>query len=66
VDEPLEVLVTEAVLIRLDSPELHAALAGQTDQDEAEKIDWDLDADTSQLDELANAHGNRDITPGST
>jgi site-specific DNA recombinase len=62
--EPLEELITAAVLLRLDSPAVAAALAGtdaDTD-DEAATARQALEADLAQLEELATAYGNRELT----
>ncbi len=61
--EPLEQLITEAVLHRLDTPELAAALAGTARAErEAAAAQDSLDADLAQLEELATAYGERKIT----
>lgn len=61
--EPLEALVTEAVLYRLDTPELAAALAGAASKDaEADAAHASVTADRAQLEELARAYGERQIT----
>jgi site-specific DNA recombinase len=61
--EPLEQLIAEAVLYRLDTPELAAALAGATTEDaEADAAQASLAADRTQLAELAGAYGERQIT----
>jgi hypothetical protein len=61
--EPLEELITEAVLYRLDTPELAAALEGAVAEDaEAEAAHASLTADRAQLEELARAYGERQIT----
>jgi DNA invertase Pin-like site-specific DNA recombinase len=59
--EPLEALIAEAVLYRLDTPELAAALAGASvPDDNAERSALALDR--AQLEELAGAYGERQIT----
>jgi hypothetical protein len=59
--EPLEALIVEAVLYRLDTPELAAALAGAPiPDDDAERMA--LTRDRAQLEELAGAYGERQIT----
>lgn len=59
---PLEELVTEAVLYRLDTPELAAALTGQAaDSQEAARLSDSLAADRAQLDELADLYGRKKI-----
>lgn len=60
--EPLEAFVVEAVLYRLDSPELAAALSGRPAEPEAERWQAEADAARSQLEELATAYGERQIT----
>ena len=61
--EPLEDLIVEAVLYRLDTPELAAALAGVAAQDaDAEAAQASVSADRAQLEELARAYGERQIT----
>jgi DNA invertase Pin-like site-specific DNA recombinase len=59
--DPLEALIVAAVLYRLDSPELAAALA-QIPGDEGEALQDELSADTAQLEELARLYGQREIT----
>jgi len=59
--EPLEAFISEAVLYRLDTPELAAALAGASiPDDDAERTA--LARDRAQLEELARAYGERMIT----
>jgi site-specific DNA recombinase len=61
--EPVEALVAEAVLYRLDTPELAAALAGAAEADVATAAEHDaLGRDQAQLEELARAYGERLIT----
>lgn len=61
--EPVEDLVAEAVLYRLDTPELAAALAGAAQADAATAAEHDaLSRDQSQLEALARAYGERQIT----
>jgi DNA invertase Pin-like site-specific DNA recombinase len=61
--EPTEQLIAEAVLYRLDTPELAAALEGAANDDsEAEAARDALAADRAQLEELATAYGERQIT----
>ena len=61
--EPVEDLIAQAVLYRLDTPELAAALAGAVADDaEAEAAHASLSADRAQLEELASAYGERLIT----
>ena len=60
---PLEALLTEAVLYRLDTPELADALAGRAAADErCAAIADQLTADQAQLDELAELYSQRSIT----
>lgn len=61
--DPVEELITEAVLYRLDTPELAAALDGVAAQDaEAAAEQHSLAADQAQLEELARAYGERLVT----
>jgi site-specific DNA recombinase len=61
--DPLEQLVAEAVLHRLDTPELAAALVGAASEDvDAEAAHSSLAADRAQLDQLATAYGEVQIT----
>ncbi len=61
--DQLEQLVTEAVLYRLDTPELAAALSGAQAQDaETDAAQSGLEADKAQLTELATAYGEQQIT----
>jgi hypothetical protein len=61
--EPTEQLIAEAVLYRLDTSELAAALEGAASDDaEAEAARDALAADRAQLEELATAYGERQIT----
>lgn len=61
VAEPVEAFLAEAVLYRLDTPGLAAALDGATPPDDAGDR-ANLAADTAQLEELATAYGDRVIT----
>jgi site-specific DNA recombinase len=62
-DVGAEQILTEAVLIRLDSPELHDAIAGRVRDDEAARaLHEQIAADTTQLEELAAAWANKQIT----
>ena len=62
VAEPLEALVTEAVLYRLDTPELADALAGRSRADaEAAGLADAIAADRAQLHELAALYADRQI-----
>ena len=61
--DELEELVTDAVLFRLDTPDLAAALAGAAREDAAATAEQDsLAADQNQLNELATAYGEKQIT----
>lgn len=63
VAEPLETLLTEAVLLRLDTPELAHALAGQYAEDHTATVQADsLDEDRAMLDELATVYAAKAIT----
>ena len=59
--ETLELFVVEAVLHRLDSPELAAALAGANGDPDAERVQAEVEREQAQLDELAQAYGERAI-----
>jgi site-specific DNA recombinase len=60
---PLEELVADAVLLRLDTPELAAALSGavRSDADAAAIMDA-ISADREQFDELATLYAEKGIT----
>ena len=59
----VEELVTDAVLYRLDTPELAAALTGRAAQDEhAAALSEQVAADRAQLDELAALYAAKEIT----
>ncbi|MDI2097566.1 recombinase family protein [Ruicaihuangia caeni] len=59
---PVEEWLTEAVLYRLDSPDLAAALTGQAHEDaERDALMEELQADRAQKDELARMWANREI-----
>ena len=61
--DPVERLIAEAVLYRLDTPELAAALAGAASADAATAAEQQtLAKDREQLEELASAYGNRLLT----
>jgi site-specific DNA recombinase len=61
--EPLEALISEAVLLRLDTPELSAALRGGAHRDiNTAALQQTLDADNAQLEELAQLYAARSIT----
>jgi site-specific DNA recombinase len=60
---PLEALIAEAVLYRLDTPEMAAALEGKAREDaDTAALAAELDADRDQLEELARGYGERLIT----
>jgi hypothetical protein len=62
VAHPVEALVAEAVLQRLDTPELAAALADARQADaEAEALHDQVAADEAMLDQLAQDYGAREI-----
>lgn len=61
--DPVERLVVDAVLYRLDTTDLADTLAGRTSADErTRELTRALDDATEQLEELAVAYANRDIT----
>jgi DNA invertase Pin-like site-specific DNA recombinase len=63
--EPLEQYVVEAVLHRLDSPDLPKALNGNVSTDPAgEEWQAEVERAQAQLDELADMWGKREITRG--
>ena len=58
-----EALVVEAVLLRLDTPELAVAIRNEAESDtEAAAIQADLDAENARLDELTDAYGRHELT----
>jgi site-specific DNA recombinase len=59
--EPLEQFVVEAVLHRLDTPELAAALAGTPSDPDQERLQAEIDESQAQLDTLAAMYGDREI-----
>lgn len=59
--DPLEELIAEAVLYRLDTPALAAALSGAA-HETVPAIADDLARDQAQLEELATAYGERAVT----
>jgi len=60
--EPLEQLITQAVLLRLDTPELAAALAdSRAQQTELAGLHDQIAADQAMLDGLATDYANRQI-----
>jgi site-specific DNA recombinase len=61
--EPLEHLIREAVLYRLDTPAMSAALRGElSTDDDGGRIRAAMEEDVRQLEELATAYGNRQVT----
>jgi site-specific DNA recombinase len=62
--DPVEAWVLDACFYRLDTPELAAALAGANDSPEAERWQQEADQAQAQLEELAAAWGQREITMG--
>ncbi|MCU1677354.1 MAG: integrase/recombinase [Frankiales bacterium] len=61
--DPVERLIADAVLYRLDSPDLADTLAGRTAADERlAGLAEQLADDRSQLDELATLHGERQFS----
>jgi len=61
--EPLEQMITEAILYRLDSDALAKAIVGQVSEDAGtENIEEDLQSDRLQLDELAQMYGRKEMT----
>ena len=62
VAEPVEDLITDAVLYRLDTPELADALSGRAQADEATaELADQIAADRAQLDELAELYAAKAI-----
>ena len=59
--EPLEQFVVEAVLYRLDSPELAAAMSGEPGDPDAQRWQAEIDQSRQQRDELAAMYGRREI-----
>jgi site-specific DNA recombinase len=63
VAEPVEQIITAAVLARLDSPQLADTLAGRVAADEQlAQLQEQLDADQEKLDELAGLYADGAIT----
>ena len=57
---PLERIITEAVLQRLDAPDMHDALAGRAHDDtQAQALAEQVRADTEQLQELTDMYVER-------
>lgn len=59
--EPLEQFVVEAVLYRLDSPELAAAMSGEPGDPDAQRWQAEIEQSRAELDELAAMYGRREI-----
>jgi site-specific DNA recombinase len=59
--DPLEEFVVEAVLYRLDSPELAAAMSGEPGDPDAERWQAEIEQSRQQLEELAAMYGRREI-----
>jgi site-specific DNA recombinase len=59
--EPLEQFVVEAVLYRLDSPELAGAMSGEPGDPDAQRWQAEIDQSRAELDELAAMYGRREI-----
>ena len=59
--DTLERFVVEAVLYRLDSPELVAALSGTPADPDGEAWQAEIEQSQAQLDELAGVYGRREI-----
>jgi site-specific DNA recombinase len=63
VAQPVEDLLTDAVLTRLDSPHLAGVLAGKASLDaDVTALSAQLDADTTRLDELAALYASGTVT----
>ncbi len=63
--EPVEEWITEAVLLRLDSPAMHDALTGRSTQDGRHAaLVAELHADRTQLEDLARLWADRTISAG--
>ena len=59
--DSLEAFVVEAVLYRLDSPELAAALRGDPSDPDVEAMQAEIDQSQEQLEQLAVMYGRREI-----
>jgi site-specific DNA recombinase len=59
--ETLELFLVEAVLTRLDSPELAAAINGSSGDPDSDRMQAEVDEATAHLNELAEAYGRRTI-----
>jgi site-specific DNA recombinase len=61
--EPLENLIAEAVLFRLDSDDFRRTTAAQSSEvSQAQTIEQDLQEDRLQLDELAEMYGRKEMS----
>jgi site-specific DNA recombinase len=61
--EPLEHLIAEAVLYRIDSKDFVQAVAAHTTQEaRAAQVEQELEDDRHQLDELAEMYGRKEMT----
>jgi hypothetical protein len=60
--DPLEAFVVDMVLYRLDSPELAAAASSRSGDPQAERLHAEIDGARKQLEELAHAYGEQQIT----
>jgi len=61
--EPLEHLIVEAVLYRIDSKDFVQAVAAHTTQEaRAAQVEQELEDDRHQLDELAERYGRKEMT----
>jgi DNA invertase Pin-like site-specific DNA recombinase len=60
--DPVEAFVVEMVLYRLDSPELTAAASSRGSEPDAERWQAEIDGARKQLEELAQAYGEQQIT----
>ena len=59
--DPLEQFIVKAVLYRLDSPELAAAMSGEPGNPDAERWQAEIDQSRGELEELAAMYGRREI-----
>jgi site-specific DNA recombinase len=57
-----EHFISEAVLHRIDSPEIAAGVNGRPVNPDVERLQAQLEADQEQLRELGEAHGNKQIS----
>ena len=63
--EPVEAFITEAIMLRLDSPMLAATIAGKVRDDATlARVQVQLSEDQDQLNELAEVYGQRTISLG--